>query len=352
MGTVGLASYQFGAPALKRSGFTSGLAGITLPPTGDVTSTASIKPRGTNSRIEVISMPAPSVSGSNGRLEQSQIAVLQEQIVGLRRRLSALSEQNVAYSRRIAALESGSESGGARLLPSANTRPTENQPMELEPSLAGATKKFMAPLPKPRGMIAYNQQSEKALEQPAPRRIRMHTGQQNNYAIPTLSAPEPVRIVELPKSTGEPISTGSINPESGVQLSVNFDSTPTTNVGQPKIIEPSGAAGRLHGSGQNVLKRSDFGAVVGNYASLAEAANAWEKFKEQNEERMSGLRPLISDQSFTDSGYSLLVGPFGNAADAAAVCFQLLEVTEYCHPALYAGDPLVATADFRETAFQ
>ncbi|MEP2705414.1 MAG: hypothetical protein ABJQ71_02705 [Roseibium sp.] len=374
MGTVGLASYKFGAPILKSSTMISGLANIPLPSAGDVSTTASINPNQRRTGIEVISMPDSSNSSSSGSLEQSQIKVLQEQIVRLRRRLSALSEQNAAYSRRIGALEK------VNSVSTTNSNLANLADNPAKPSLGVASidtatlpslRKVIAPQPKPRLLASPASNTENETDEPnseslaripevgvktmgdgRSRRINIHTGQQSQQTIPTMSAPEPVRIVELPRSTEDPASTSSINPEARGRVSNEFDSAPTTTVGKRKIITPSEAVGRLHGSGQNTLRRSDFGAVVGNYQSLAEAANAWANFKDQNEERMSNLRPLIMDQNSAEGGVSLLVGPFGNAADAAVACLHLLEVTEYCHPALYDGDPLVAASDFRETAFQ
>jgi hypothetical protein len=46
-----------------------------------------------------------------------------------------------------------------------------------------------------------------------------------------------------------------------------------------------------------------------------------------------------------------MIGPFANAADAAVACLRLLDTTELCRPAIYAGDPLVTAAEFRDNAF-
>jgi len=65
---------------------------------------------------------------------------------------------------------------------------------------------------------------------------------------------------------------------------------------------------------------------------------------------MRDLRPLIKSSDARD-GVSLLVGPFGNAADAAAACYYLLNVTDLCQPALFAGTPMVTASEFPKTAF-
>lgn len=371
MGTIGLASYKFGTPSSGPTGSSATVASLRLPPAGDVTSTASIGGSRTSTGVEILQMkPANSDRAASGALEQSQIAVLQEQIVRLRRRMSALSEQNATYSRRLAALERPGSKSEHPTVP-VDPAPEVKRPKELPPLADGNTalpKRIAAPLKKPTKSL----QSARAPADPlrdtqpeadiadvsashskysVPRRISLHTGQVPQKNIPSY-ATEPVRMVSLPQDSMPPETTASINPEARTAPAPTFDSTPTSTVGKPQLIEPSSAVGRLHGSGQSILKNTDFGAVVGHYQTVAQAANAWSRFREQNEERMRGLRPLISEAKDTGGPITLLVGPFGNAVDAASACFQLLEVTEFCRPALYAGDPLVSAAKFPDTAFQ
>ena len=114
--------------------------------------------------------------------------------------------------------------------------------------------------------------------------------------------------------------------------------TPVAEDIKPPLITPSKPVGRSTGAGTSLINHSDFGAVVGRYATPDKAAEAWQNFQEQNEERMKDLRPIIA-KSDLDENYALLVGPFGNAANAAVACLRLLEVTGTCHPALYVGMP-------------
>lgn len=75
--------------------------------------------------------------------------MLQKEIVGLRRRLSALAEQNLAYSRRIAALEK--EAAFSRLSEAENTDRDSGQPVEPSPGIVRTemTEKAEKPLPVP-----------------------------------------------------------------------------------------------------------------------------------------------------------------------------------------------------------
>jgi len=208
---------------------------------------------------------------------------------------------------------------------------------------------------------------------PAPRLIE---GPLPGFPMPDRALPapigpklmeEPVRIVELPTNTDAPLTTGSIDPsaaaappadDSGVSAVTAsplpraarqqtgedrgaFTASPAEEISLlPPIVRPSGGAGTLRSAATSSLARSDFGAVIGRYASQEDAIMAWIGFAEQNSERMSGLRPMLTPSRMESSGFELLVGPFGNAADAAVACLQLIDVAQTCYPALFAGTPL------------
>lgn len=345
MGTVGLASYQFGTRAVPSPRFSA--TDLPLPPAGDVTTTASIGSASRSLPVEIMQMPRPGSSASDADLAESQIEVLQREIVALRRRLSALSEQNLGYSRRIAALEQQltpikpSETG--RDSSAAGRPPREPDPGAI---ITEPAAEFIPPIARiPPVPVSKMQPSADSHQNSQPA---------GPASGPTAEAQEPVRIVELPAPDGEPMATGAIPLQGGgsEQSPEAFDATPTSTITKPEIISPSSPAGRLHGSsGESQLKRSDFGAVIGHYSTSAAAAKAWADFKDQNEERMRDLRPLLLERKVPEGGIALMVGPFANAADAARACLHLLDVAELCQPAIYAGDPLIAAAKFRDSAF-
>ncbi|MCV0426082.1 MAG: hypothetical protein K5905_11460 [Roseibium sp.] len=385
MGTVGLASYQFGTQSSPSSTATVRLlpSGLALPPAGDVETTASIA---RSSPIGIMQLRNNSGADHTPGIEQSQIEVLQREIVGLRRRLSALSEQNLNYSRRISILEKqvalAARPGGKE---KPNLQKTETQPApgvvvnELTPpstTQAPASKSAIpqieAEMKRPSGPAAAQHeidrdqaaetQPEKTVEvnaspRPVSRNITLTRSPEympsasEPQTIPGIDTKEPVRIVALPKPSNEPLATGSIPNPNGDGEPGTFRATPTRTVAEPKIITPSEPVGRLRSGVESQIKRSDFGAVIGHYKSTASAAKAWADFKDQNEDRMRDLRPLLLERKVPEGGVALLVGPFGNAADAAIACARLLDVAEFCRPALYTGDPLVTTAEFRDTVF-
>ncbi len=371
MGTVGLASYQFGSMDVRPAGSTQFTSGIFLPPDGPVGTTGSIAGAGHGIPVEVLNLPHSGTPLREADLNQSQIEVLQKEIVGLRRRLSALSEQNIAYSRRIAALEKEmaaskvekeAELPVGKISQPAMTAPEPGMVTPIAPAVSEDKAPSAAVVParkKHPGQFAdaspdlANPEHDAAVSQPSPSESRPNVSQ-TRVSTPVIPDPaldtrEPVRIVALPDAEGTPATTGSIPPQDDPADHPGIE--PAATNPKPVIISPSDPAGRLRGDGEMQLKRSDFGAVVGRYRDLAEATKAWADFKEQNEERMRDLRPLIVRSQSSSGAVSLIVGPFANAADAAVACLHLLDVTELCHPAIYAGEPLVAAADFPDTAF-
>lgn len=386
MGTVGLASYQF---SYQHSTFTlAGRApgGLALPPGGDVETTASISRSAPE--IDVMQLPHDAAPSQAMDINQGQIAVLQKEVIGLRRRLSALSEQNVAYSRRIAALEkqvahdklAGSgqqvDAGDMTAEPGPGvviTRAPVFQPplpktaprSQENPETATAPMMRNAPQAAPSVVVAQQTASSSPeLQRQSPPRLISLYNSAEDLAEPsgeTTNPEEPVRIVQvmpatppqvrLPDSSTPPVSTGSIPTQAQDTLPEVFDATPTQTALRPKVITPSSPSGRLRGGGDRHLKRSDFGAIIGHYRTSAGAAKAWADFKAQNSERMRDLQPLLMQRQTDEGGIALMVGPFANAADAAVACLHLLDVTELCHPALFAGDPLVTAAEFRDSAF-
>ncbi|WP_299484084.1 hypothetical protein [uncultured Roseibium sp.] len=373
MGTIGFASFQFGAPSFSPSFAVpdSIPAGSQLP--------SGTSPETTASTGQMVALPIPDARVLNQdneaakSLEQSQIEVLQREVVGLRRRLTALTEQNLAYSRRIAALER--EAATAKLANAEFTalkaddyperalapRPGKIVSQAPRPQVGAATE---TPVPSGEQANSRNEPSAQTtlaetsevsgdtVRSEPPRRIETAQKLPPPVSVPgpDVTAQEPVRIVAEPSEPDAPLTTGSIPPVQSQQIEP-FNTTPTRTRLAPKVITPSDPAGRLRSGGEGQIKRSDFGAVIGHYRSRAGAAKAWADFKEQNEERMRDLRPLLMEKQTEEGGIALMIGPFANAADAAVACLHLLDVTELCRPALYAGDPLVTAAEFRDSAF-
>jgi len=350
-GSIGFASLQFGRDS--HPGQISVRYGQVLPPGGDVVTTASIGNRMDDPRIGLMPTVGSRIATGADEVKTSQIETLQREVVALRRRLSALAEQNVSYSRRIAALEEQLEQVGEAETAqpgtgqSAQPAPVPGKVKAASPS-PGAMTSGASPATAPRNPDRLRDVSDRAVQKriesvPAPEtmpgndaEMRRHLQHSGQIALAAARKPvlpeadlEPVRIAVLPEAGPEPMATGSIAPTD----------TPEPQDITPPLITPSRPVGRSTGAGTSLISHSDFGAVVGRYATPREAAEAWKTFQEQNEERMRDLRPVIS-RSDMDETYALLVGPFGNAANAAVACLRLLEVTGTCHPALYVGDPL------------
>jgi len=333
-GSLGLAAFNF---ARSPSNPVEHFAGVTLPPSGPISSTGSIGVNGQDVSMGVLPSRNGRMVTSKGQMEAAQIETLQRELVGLRRRLSMLSEQNVAYSRRIAALEKRIEAPDSAELATSKVGP---EPIPAVPKDAAAKPETKAPVPEKRPVVVRSATTPPVAVDvvPAP-----ETGLGPFTSLPRLSRPrvpaknhEPVRIVALSEVDDAALSTGSIDP---VQ---NLPTAPEEAQSEvaPFLIRPSEAAGKAIGSGKAAIGRTDFGAVVGRYDTALEAAAAWEVFKEENSERMLDLRPVLAASDLTAGKFDLLVGPFANAADAAVACLRLLEITDTCHPALFIGETL------------
>ncbi len=369
MGTIGLASYQFGSrPFTPFMDNRTLPVGIPLAAGAPIETTASIN---RDAAIAIAAVPSSVGETENGQnLQQSQIEVLQREVVGLRRRLSALTEQNRVYSSRIAALEQ--EVALAKLASSARAKTMAEQPVAPRPGKIVTESPGAEPAAKPvagdpmaspvKQAQPWNAANKAPPAQgPETEDPRAATPEQGagvrlmpppqTLPAPEISETEPVRIVSPTSGDTSSLTTASI-PDTLAETLPEFDSTPTRTALAPRVISPSAPAGQIRGTGsEGQIRRSDFGAVIGHYRSRAGAAKAWADFKEQNEERMRDLRPLLMEKQTEEGGIALMIGPFANAADASLACLHLLAVTELCRPALYAGDPLVTAAEFRDSAF-
>jgi hypothetical protein len=327
-GCLGLAAFHFGYTNSRSSNL---YAGAKLPPSGPISSTGSIGLNGQDVSLGVLPSRNGKMVTSDVQMEGGQIQTLQLELVALRRRLSMLSEQNQAYSRRISALESTLESQNAEApgdmnvaseKPETAARPETQQvsspPMPQKRPQAAAANTAVEVVPAPETMPELSAKAEKEAV--------VGSAEKKTF--------EPVRFVQLPEISDQPVTTGSINPQP----------VPEPSEPLPLLVVPSTPSGRVSGSGKAAIGRTDFGAVVGRYDTPEAAAEAWQAFKTENSERMRDIRPVVTASEMNPGQFDLLVGPFANAANAAVACLQLLEITDTCHPALFIGQDLPVIA--------
>ncbi|EFO33717.1 hypothetical protein TRICHSKD4_0827 [Roseibium sp. TrichSKD4] len=311
-GTVGMASFKFSHdPSNFDQRFMAGGGGLPLPAAGPVSTTASVS---NAYNIEVADPQTDAVTSIGQKEIDSHLETLQLQIAAMRRRIETLSEQNRVYSTRIAALERDLRPGEAMMTGSA---PKPSESMTIGTAVQEDATKTTG--------------RETAHAKPiSPDKLETNLKAANTdteFKLPQ----QPVRLVKLPDATGTPQATGSIPSEAVV-------TTPPES--KPQIVQPSKPVGRFGGAGASGLNSSTFGAAVGTYESREGAMVAWSEFKYQNEERMRDLEAMVAPGRDGGESVTLLVGPFGNAADAAVACLRLLEVSDKCHPALFTGEPL------------
>lgn len=137
--------------------------------------------------------------------------------------------------------------------------------------------------------------------------------------------PAPVRIVLPPQDSIAPSSTASISGSAG-----ESDDTP-----QRYALPVTRAAGRVASISGQRISRTDFAVDLGTYGSLAAAEAAWSGLTEKYPELLSGVRRRILDDAADTDGTRLTAGPFPNAADAAGACVFLTAEEFPCKPTVF-----------------
>ncbi len=88
--------------------------------------------------------------------------------------------------------------------------------------------------------------------------------------------------------------------------------------------------------------RSQFGLDVGGASDVSSARLVWAGLVRSQGALLSRLHPVASVRNDADGigRLRIILGPFGDAADAAAACARLQAAGTACSPTLYAGAPL------------
>jgi hypothetical protein len=88
--------------------------------------------------------------------------------------------------------------------------------------------------------------------------------------------------------------------------------------------------------------RTEFGVDLGGAPNLAALRNAWERIRRTHSSSLEGLRPVIGirDGRGGQVELRLVVGPIGNAANAAKLCATLAMAGLSCQPTTFDGQRL------------
>lgn len=289
-------------------------ASLPLPPVaGDVTTTGAIAADGETVEFSVYPSGGGLVAQQSTARMQSEIATLRREIAGLRRNLSVLESQNDGLSRRLAAIESGEH---------ASTPPEGSEDAEAlahppAPATQDKTKPRVDTLPAPDLQDFSN----------------IHREGEGKPAASGVDPAAPVRIVALPPAD-DPATVGSIPAEAPSPPHETREHTaPALSVAPP--------AGKTVGE---ALSRTDFAADLGLYPSEDASRKTLSAIKEKLSLLSGNIEPRVrlaqSGKGAKNNEVRLLLGPFANAADAAAACVLLSAHDLTCRPNIFAGDPL------------
>ncbi|MBA5776554.1 SPOR domain-containing protein [Stappia sp. F7233] len=301
------------------------VAGLPLPPAvGEIGATGAIVQDGETVDFAVYpSQGGLAAAQAKSRLEV-ELGVLRREVAGLRRTLDILQERDRQLSERLRMVEQGKT-------------PAPEVPL----SDAGGTGGDQA---HPATKDVMQQRIEKKLGKPnavetapAPEAVSLNvplTERGNPEAVATPSR-QPVRIVALP-SHDEPATVGSI-PAPGHKAATPADGSQSAR----PTLAVSRAAGTIAGDGDGRLARTDFAIDLGVFSSPEDAGLAYRRIKAELGALKANLAPHLAPGGSEKSGQMrLLVGPFPNAADAAAACVLLAAHKIGCQPNVLAGKPL------------
>ncbi|NRG18742.1 hypothetical protein HPQ64_13700 [Rhizobiales bacterium] len=308
---VAVGSYFF-SPAIR--GANDLYASLPLPPaSGEVTTTGAVAADGETVNFAVYPSGGGLIAQQSTTRMQSEIATLRREIAGLRRNLSVLERQNDGLSRRLAAIEGGKHAEAQSLKPQEAGEPSS--------PAASATPET----PRPR---------VETLPAPEIREVdEVHSKSGIGASASGVDSAAPVRIVALPPA-GEPATVGSIPAEA---LSPGHE----TGEQPAPVLSIAPPAGKTDGE---ALSRTDFAADLGLYPS-EDAARKTLSAIEEHLSLLSGdveprVRPAQAGKGAKNNEVRLLLGPFANAADAAAACVLLSARNLACRPNIFAGDLL------------
>lgn len=349
-GVVGISSLFIN----QTVGFTvRSFAQVTLPPSGDVSSTASIDGL---SPLDVGLYP--SAGGSDAADEHRRIwldiAALKREVATLKHALAALRDEFRDRAETRAGAIPGTPGNtiskpgdgttapedveitgsvpaapAAAALPAPVARLGDRILTAVERLVGPASKVETLPAPaltpapdgRKRETAAAAPASKEKSEAPRP--------EANGPDAPGPKAPEtapaPLRIVLPPQGSAPPSSTASIGDRAGAP-----DDTP-----QRYALPVTRAAGRVASISGQRISRTDFAVDLGSYGSLAAAEAAWSGLTGKYPKLLSGVRRRILDDAPAKGGTRLTAGPFPNAADAAGACVFLTAEEFPCKPTVF-----------------
>lgn len=282
-------------------------AGRTLPPTGDVGTTASIPAN----RIEVY----PSSGGVEGeqarRQLKAEMETLRREVAELRRAMAMLHDQRAAERR--ARIEGGDETA-------ADQGPEFSRDVDAAVDALAGPPKPVETLPAPQARTPASGNPEAT----APPPVRAASGDQRliEEALPD-ALRSPVRIVAMP-GTGEPARVASI-PKAAAAPEPASQTAP--------LLSVTGAAGQIAADSTDRIERTDFAIDLGTHASDKAALDAWAELLKTQQHLPASLTTRVVEE--TDGRVRLFAGPYPNAADAAAACVYLGSGAITCKPSVF-----------------
>jgi len=311
---VAISSFVVAFMALQFSEHSGDSEVAALPTANPPLYTGSIKSE-SKPEIGLMRRGAPSANSSKTAELSTDVDLLRNELIALRRTVSVIRESRNQLAIRLSAVErraqgfsttiAKTKSGQRPVIPSDPMPILENNQIHL---------REVPPIP-PIPMAAPSSKALKAKQamvKAAPKRV---------------AAPETIKTEVKPTKAEKPEKTTSRTPR-------KIKTDPITTASIPKKETKT--------KDVKEVERTNFGVDLGGYSSLATLNKGWTDMKQKQKQLLGNLAPRasLSDKNGRLE-VRLVAGPFNNAAHAITLCAQLQAKGRRCQPTLYVGQPVV-----------
>jgi hypothetical protein len=133
-----------------------------------------------------------------------------------------------------------------------------------------------------------------------------------------------------------------VAPVASIPAAAPERAAPAAAPAQPAPPPQQAAAAPAEPALEGAPARTEFGVDLGGAPNVAALRNSWERIRRTHSSSLEGLRPVIGirDGRGGQVELRLVVGPIGNAANAAKLCATLAMAGLSCQPTTFDGQRL------------
>lgn len=310
-GMVAISSFVVAFMALQFSEYKGDSRVAALPTENPPLYTGSIKAN-SKPEIGIMQRGAPSSSVTKTAELSTDVDLLRNELIALRRTVSVIRESRNQMAIRLSAVERRAQGFSTTI---AKTKLGQKPVIPSDPTPIQANseprRNEIPPIPP--------------IPMAAPASKALKTKQAMIKAAPKFVTPE-LKTTKAEKPE-KPKKTVSKTPRK-----IKTDPITTASIGKKETKTKAVVE----------AERTNFGVDLGGYSSLATLNKGWSDMKQKQKQLLGNLAPRasLSDKNGRLE-VRLVAGPFNNAAHAITLCAQLQAKGRRCQPTLFVGQPVV-----------